>query len=1009
MVEGDAVAVGDAQALIRQIASERTATTTSKLRTIPAELYPFIEDRKQELEGKGAKLNVPSYHLWTKQEPPAKASVGKAQFLAAPTEHPITLTGDRAAIRDTKTEIENLVAKLQEAVEVEKYVAEQRRHKFIVGSTNTPAEFFAATQCAVILPSSTADQYITFIGTPQDIQRARAHAKELQSQFSSDSFNIDRQFKKDVPKADKRTTHVTNFTQYLRQRRILAELEQQHSITIDITIEDGETDSWDIYSDNNSRASEAKSEIIEICQAHPPSRMATIQVDPFYHQQLQKDILPRLRSQYGVHALVPEPAKHDVLLVFEGLEPDFQVSRGSPSQTDIEEFQKSLQAAQNHIREIYAAQAQITSTTIQVPVKLQDKLKKFFKAEQDILRAANKVTLRISTPGGGEDVLLRGPAPTVEELADKAKAWVKQAKEEEKERGYTVSFDFPQKHANLLIGKGGSHINELREKFDVDINIKKDSGMVELTGPKAKAAAAQAHIKSLEKKWSDEVTHTLLVDPKFHGDVIGSKGSQVIGLETRHKVQIRFPRAEKALPDGSSDSGRKTSRPQQAPNEIIIKGPTKGANEARSEILELVQYLKDNSEVAVVSVQQSQIPSIMGAKGKNMEELRRDTGATIEVPNAKDQDNPSARVEITIKGTKKEVADAKKLLEEKVKKYDQTVTKHLPVDKKHHRVLIGAGGSKLKELILEAGGPTERFEQSRSLQFPKSESDGNLVKIEGTKEFVDKISAAIEKIIAERDSQITDTIEVPIDQHRNFIGKGGDTKKAMEKELNVSLDIPRQDSGRTEFKIIGQPADVEKAKDHILKLIKVQHGETIQVPRSVHHRISDRGTFFRKLQRDGVTVSHDGQKAPPMPNGSARSKTNGDAPLITDDPEESAGAHSWHVEDAADTSLDGELPWVVRGKEENVQTAIAQIKQAIEEAQNNKIGYLSLADPKSHRFVIGQGGSKVNSIRKESGCEVTVPRSNENAQAIEISGSAEEIEHAKKLILEAVLEGSTKA
>ena len=51
---------------------------------------------------------------------------------------------------------------------------------------------------------------------------------------------------------------------------------------------------------------------------------------------------------------------------------------------------------------------------------------------------------------------LRGPKSAVDALAQKATAFVEQEKEDEKERGFTLSFDFPQKFANHLIGKGGS-------------------------------------------------------------------------------------------------------------------------------------------------------------------------------------------------------------------------------------------------------------------------------------------------------------------------------------------------------------------------------------------------------------------------------------------------------------------------------------------------------------------------------------------------------------------------
>ena len=293
---------------------------------------------------------------------------------------------------------------------------------------------------------------------------------------------------------------------------------------------------------------------------------------------------------------------------------------------------------------------------------------------------------------------LRGPKPAVESLAAKVVAFVEQATQDEKERGFTLSFDFPQKHANQLIGKGGSNIRELRDKFDVEIKV--DDGKVELKGPKAKAEAAKSHISNLGRQWADETTYILKIDPKYHRELIGQQGKEINKLQTKYKVQINFPRSarptkdDQSNVDASSEAGRRGPRREQAPDEVIVKGPKKGADEAKGEILDLVQYYTDIGNVATISVQQSQIPSLIGQGGKAMDELRSITGARIDVPNAKDVKDPSGKVEIQIKGTKSQVAQAKKLLEEKKTIFDHTVSKTLEVDKKHHRALIGAGGKK---------------------------------------------------------------------------------------------------------------------------------------------------------------------------------------------------------------------------------------------------------------------------------------------------------------------------
>ena len=277
-------------------------------------------------------------------------------------------------------------------------------------------------------------------------------------------------------------------------------------------------------------------------------------------------------------------------------------------------------------------------------------------------------------------------------LTEKCVAFVEQEKLDEKERGFTLDFEFPQKFANHLIGKGGSNIRELRDKFDVEIQV--NDGKVQLKGPKAKAEAAKTHILALGRQLQDEATHVLKVDPKFHRELIGAQGSQINRLQTRYKVLIFFPRSAKnakdddSTADSASDAGK--GRRQQAADEVIIRGPKRGADDAREELLSLLQYLKDNSFTASVTVQKKQLPSLIGSGGSALEELRQTTGAKIDVPGARESEED--QVEIQIKGTKTQVAAAKKILEEKKAVFDDTVVRKIEVERKYHKALIGTGG-----------------------------------------------------------------------------------------------------------------------------------------------------------------------------------------------------------------------------------------------------------------------------------------------------------------------------
>lgn len=248
---------------------------------------------------------------------------------------------------------------------------------------------------------------------------------------------------------------------------------------------------------------------------------------------------------------------------------------------------------------------------------------------------------------------------------------------------------------------------------------------------------------------------------------------------------------------------------------------------------------------------------------------------------------------------------------------------------------------------------------------------------------------------------------MPVDQHRTLIGRGGEAKRQLESKLSVTIDVPRQGDGKTGVKLSGRPENVAKAKEHIATLLKQQEGETIQIPRNVHHVISNGGQFFRQLRNNHqVTVDHAGQKLPAKPEASAR-VTGGALPLITDDADSAADAHSWRVVKTSSGEA-GEIPWVLRGSAESIVKAKELIEKALAQAKKqDATGYLVLPDPKTYRYVIGQGGSKVNAIRTQSNCKIQVPRDQAKDEAIEIIGTEDGIEKAKELILAAVKDGQS--
>ncbi|OJJ45505.1 hypothetical protein ASPZODRAFT_153153 [Penicilliopsis zonata CBS 506.65] len=1042
LIEGDAVAAEMARREIEAIVKERASNMNLKLKSIPPEFFPFIAgahnaNLRDIEERTKAQVHVPRYDTWTSQPPPQEAGLGQIQFAPVPERH-IRIAGERAATQQARAEIESLAAQLQHQLTLRQLAINRGQHQFILGDeADALHEFLADTGCAIILPPQSDDsEFLTITGPPSCIEAGINRAMDLATSMQMASIDLSRQH----PSAPAGPhAHARALTRYLQERQIIKELEAMYDARIALPPSLDGPVTWEVYSRDGKNTIRARSDIMNVVQAHPPTRIRNVSVDPYFHPYLQSRSASKLQDDFGVHLLVPDESdSSDVFLVYEGPSASgapFEIPRQRPSPADVAAFEKSLQEAQEYLLATLGDQSNVVSKAVDIPGKYQDKVRRFIAREQQAQEEGQIPVRAIVGDVRGRDaaakceVSLRGRTQAIDDLVAQLEAFVVEQEKDDLERGYTTTFDFPQKFANFLIGKRGENINKLREEFDVDIKV--ENGKVEVKGPKAKADAAKLRIINLGKKLEDETTHILKIPAQYHRELIGQKGSQVNRLQDRYNVRVQFPRAaaaatavmadDQSVADTASETGgSRPSRPQPAADEVYVKGPSKGADQARDEILSLLQWVVDHSHAATVSVAQSQIPSLIGQRGREMDKLRADTGAQIDVPGANDPSDASGRVQIKIKGTKKQVEEAKKILQQRSSEFDATVTKTIDIDKKYHKALIGAGGSNIRKIVADAGGPSDGA-AARTVKFPRPESSESTIRLEGSSQVVANIEAAIEAFVREREDQTVVTLEVPQPQHRLLIGRGGDTRRGIESQFNVSLDIPKQGSGRADVKIKGPSTAVADAQAHILTLLQGQQGETVAVPRHLHHAISDNGSFFRRLRNDyQVTVDHAGQPVPPKPSPVASAmidsrETTAALPLITDEPGAlPADTHSWKVVEHAPppqasdaTTTTTTIPWVLSGPTENVAKARAALDKAIAAAgQQSATGYLILPDPRTYRFVVGQGGSQINTIRKKTGCRINVPKGQAQGEAIEVKGSKEGVEAARDLILEAVRGGS---
>lgn len=283
-------------------------------------------------------------------------------------------------------------------------------------------------------------------------------------------------------------------------------------------------------------------------------------------------------------------------------------------------------------------------------------------------------------------------------------------------------------------------------------------------------------------------------------------GANVRRLQERYGVRIHFPRRE--------DESTEEDNPQN-PDEIIVRGPSKGVKSAVDELNALLEYRIKHSHSAEMEIL---------ARGRQrlirngiLQSLRQDPGyVRIDIPARQDNESDDAVITIKIEGTEAFVKKATKEIASLRDEVKDETTRTVIVDQKHHKGLIGPGGRSIQKLIIDCGGPEDRSAQARIVRFPRPGEESDKIILTGPRDIVDKLAEKFVKF-SERE---TIELDIPSDKLSRIIGTGGKKRMELESEFDVSIYVPPVNRGASKpaekVKVTGNPEQNEKAKKAIM-------------------------------------------------------------------------------------------------------------------------------------------------------------------------------------------------
>ncbi|KAK4054370.1 hypothetical protein OIO90_003603 [Microbotryomycetes sp. JL221] len=1032
-ISGDSTAVASARQKIQAIVSERISKVQTKLDSIPKEFWPLLSGAKNSrintlLEENDA-VDVVTVFVPRAYEKRGVSASGEEDD-DKQADKAVTVSGEREAVARVVHAIEHEVSELKRTTKTASIGVNKRQHRFLIGSN--AEEILEMTGCSVEVPMiSDPSENVTIRGTQEGIIKAfgivmdKANATPIDTLdlMSAHAGNHDRK------------TYAGQITRYILVKGKFRQLAEDNNVNVFLprqsAIDAGTPLIEVVGKDSSSNMAGARQAIIAVVRKLPPSVFSVVDVDSLVHRHLigKKGNNIRNFEKKNVEVVFPPEGedRNDVLLVYTG--------EGDAQQT--------LQEVRGEILNMAKDAADIKTETLYVPALLhrhiigqggttlnavigEDRLVNVIFGSKG-RGSGTDAKANGSSQGLDEDsVIIRGPSEEVKRVKQAIQKIAEDAKNEEIVNSHIIEFDIDAIHVRHVVGKAGAGISKLREDLGVKVDFEEQQpsaaasatkkkgtasgkSRVTIKGRKENAEEARKRIQAQVSRLADEVTLTIPLPPTLErGSLIGKQGAYLKRLEDKYEVRVNFPRDNRKGDDDDEDTSPAGS------SEIIIRGPKKGADAAKGELVALIAYEQEHGNTSSFTVSRKALPRILGKAGASINQIRDDSGVqSVDV----DQDGDDVAA-ITLKGTKDSIKKAKLAIQAIAKEVDDEARFTMQIPKEYHTTLIGAGGSSIRDLIAKAGGPTDGRQSGNTVRFPRQGDANDDVVITAPKAVAEKIRAALEQELASLKSRIVYGVAVPQQQHASVIGKGASGIQELQRKHGVKITMPSW----KEYSQVGDAENADELKaeraQDIVKIVGPRDAaiacaeelatsrtatpavsQTVMVPKKHHAKIAQSGRFFRSLP-SGTRVSHDGV-TPPSNRPKKPAAASNSAARVDDESADGPEAVSFELvslQDDNEEGDDGEIPWVVQSaSQEDAERVVKDIHKALELASSaTHCAFVTVPRPMMPR-IVGRGGSGLDQLRSH-GVEVEVV-GKRDANQLTLTGTPSSIDAAHQQIL----------
>jgi len=565
----------------------------------------------------------------------------------------------------------------------------------------------------------------------------------------------------------------------------------------------------------------------------------------------------------------------------------------------------------------------------------------------------------------------------------------------------SLSVDIPKEYHGFILGKGGVKLKELEKVTATKIAIPKEndpSGKIVVTGPKEGIDKAIHEITMISDERSKQAYERLEIPKIYHPFITGP-----------HNENIRL---------FTEGSGVKVNIPPLSvmKDEISIAGEKDGVLKVKNAINQIYEEMKTKCSVVSVEIRKSQHKYIIGPKGVGIAEILQDTGVSVEMPPTE-----SSLETVTLRGPQEKLGVALTKLYEKA---NSVCTSEVKAPSWIHRHIIGKKGSGIRAITQDY--PKVHVEM---------EDKADKIIVEGPQGEVEKVMLALESTVKDLLARLT-FAEIVIDPkyHKHIIGKGGSNVNRLKEETGVTINIPDEKSST--IRIEGSPEGVAQAQTELSEMVTKMENERekdIIIEHRFHKNIiGAKGEKIREIREKcnqvQVTFPDSSEKSDVVKIRGPKQDVDAaykhlqqlykelletsysvKVPIYKEFHKNvigKGGANIRKIREETSTRID--LPpegsdsdmIVITGRKENVEKA----RDRILKIQSELVSVISEdveIPSRYHQSFIGAGGKLIQSIMEEcGGVQIKFPPSESGSSKVTIRGPKEEVEKAKKTLVD---------